>query len=386
MIDGLLLPDDAYLSLTVARSIGRGLGPLYGSSYTNGFQPLWVFLMAPLYAWHPSDLDGNVHAALVALAACDAFLAAIVCALVWRWTRNPFASLVVAAAWAVNPYSVRTSLCGLEASLSAALAAFVLLLLDRERIARAPDRRRLLVLGIAIGFAILARIDNGILALTVAVFLVPWRTKPWSRALRDGLARIFSVAAPATAVTLPWLIYSSLYTGELYRSAVGRCRSARSRTVSSGRRESRRLSRIASPRCRELPLLRQRLSPRFDRRLLLVIILFARSDLMELGPALSRAAPALLWSAILFIVYPLHVLASWHFSRYQYPILVTLLLALGLLFDFVARRRFERLAAVLATTVVAGTLAFHATRHETSRLLLGPREVVQGYRAIGVWA
>ncbi|MEK7250053.1 MAG: hypothetical protein AAB209_06475, partial [Bacteroidota bacterium] len=46
-LDGLTIPDDAYLSLTIARNIAKGLGPLYGFEYTNGFQPLYVFLMVP---------------------------------------------------------------------------------------------------------------------------------------------------------------------------------------------------------------------------------------------------------------------------------------------------------------------------------------------------
>jgi len=41
-IDGLTIPDDTYLSLTVARNLAAGKGPLYGEGFTNGFQPLWV--------------------------------------------------------------------------------------------------------------------------------------------------------------------------------------------------------------------------------------------------------------------------------------------------------------------------------------------------------
>ncbi len=48
-LDGLVIPDDAYLSLTTARNIARGLGPLYSLEHTNGFQPLYVFLMVPRF-------------------------------------------------------------------------------------------------------------------------------------------------------------------------------------------------------------------------------------------------------------------------------------------------------------------------------------------------
>lgn len=386
-IDGLTLPDDAYLSLTIARNVGRGLGPLYGTSYTNGFQPLWIVLTAPLYAWRPLDLEGNVHAALVLLAGCDTLLAALVCLLVWRWTRNPLAAAVVAAAWAVNPYSVRTSLCGLEASLSAALAALVLLLLDRERDAREPNRRRLFVLGIALGFAILARIDNGFLALTVALFLVPRHARPLSRALRSGLARILPVAAAAAAVTVPWLVYSYRYTGDLYpiSGRAVRLVALGDRVVKGGSLEGFRWTLLGEAWTwffQDNGLLLDLVAG-----LLLVVILFLRTDLTSLGPVLNRAAPALLWGALLFFVYPLHVLAHWFFPRYQYPILIPLLLVLGLLYGFIASRpRLERFATPLAASLVVGSLAFHASRHETATLLFAKRENVAGYRAIGLWA
>src|SRR5262249_47846545 len=69
-IDGLTVPDDAYLSLSLARAIGRGEGPRYGLGYTNGFQPLYVFLMAPVYALLPREPERPVHVALGLLALC----------------------------------------------------------------------------------------------------------------------------------------------------------------------------------------------------------------------------------------------------------------------------------------------------------------------------
>src|SRR5215211_8394940 len=44
------LLDDGYYVLTIARRIGLGQGVTYdGTSLSNGFQPLWVFLCAPLF-------------------------------------------------------------------------------------------------------------------------------------------------------------------------------------------------------------------------------------------------------------------------------------------------------------------------------------------------
>src|SRR5512138_3415968 len=70
-VDNLTLPDDAYLSLTIARNLARGLGPLYGTAYTNGYQPLYVFVMAPVYLVWPTEPFVPVKIALFVLTLFD---------------------------------------------------------------------------------------------------------------------------------------------------------------------------------------------------------------------------------------------------------------------------------------------------------------------------
>src|SRR5215468_3784267 len=89
-IDGLTVPDDAYLSLSLARAIGRGEGPRYGLGYTNGFQPLYVFLMAPDYALLPREPERPVHVALGLLALCDVLTLAVLLALAGSWSGSPW--------------------------------------------------------------------------------------------------------------------------------------------------------------------------------------------------------------------------------------------------------------------------------------------------------
>src|SRR4030067_2176688 len=88
-LDGLTLPDDTYLCLTLARNIANGLGPLYGTDYTNGFQPLYVFLTAPLYWLFPNDLVTPVHAALILLIIFDTATLYLIYRLVRRESLSP---------------------------------------------------------------------------------------------------------------------------------------------------------------------------------------------------------------------------------------------------------------------------------------------------------
>lgn len=70
-IDSMFIPDDSYLSLTIAKNIANGLGPIYGNDYTNGFQPLYVFVMVPVYMIFNSDLITPIKASLVILIIFD---------------------------------------------------------------------------------------------------------------------------------------------------------------------------------------------------------------------------------------------------------------------------------------------------------------------------
>src|SRR5689334_19633801 len=70
-LDGLTIPDDAYLSLTIARNFARGLGPWFETGFTSGFQPLYVFLVTPLFWVFPHDPYAPVRGALLLLVACD---------------------------------------------------------------------------------------------------------------------------------------------------------------------------------------------------------------------------------------------------------------------------------------------------------------------------
>ncbi len=50
------LTEDGYYSLSVARNLAMGKGlTIDGTQWTNGFQPLWVFLTAPIYLLYGAD-------------------------------------------------------------------------------------------------------------------------------------------------------------------------------------------------------------------------------------------------------------------------------------------------------------------------------------------
>ncbi|MFH1841774.1 MAG: hypothetical protein ABIF77_01070 [bacterium] len=52
-----LIADDAYYYFTIARNLAEGLGPTFdGLASSNGFHPLWQFLLVPLFRFGGDDL------------------------------------------------------------------------------------------------------------------------------------------------------------------------------------------------------------------------------------------------------------------------------------------------------------------------------------------
>jgi hypothetical protein len=384
ILDGLTIPDDTYLSLTIARNLARGLGPLYGTAYTNGFQPLWVFLLAPLYALIPDDPDLVLRIALVLLALFETATIGMVCGFVRRRGRSNLAAILVAACWAFNPYFVRISLGGLETSLSALAACATLVLLDRVRSADRDRAFALAGLGVLLGIAFLARVDAVFLIPSVALFLVPPLGS--STGVRRLMCRWGMVGSSAAAVVAPWLLYSYSYTGDLYPVS-GRA----VRLIAIGNRGVGPDGMWAFRRFLVDTAFRVFLQSHAWVLVVLGVLLMlvlARGirRIRDLATSLESFAPGFLYGILLFFAYPFHILSFWFFERYYFPLAILLLLAVGLVASFLFRLpNVQRAGPALAAVLVAATIAFHLSRHETWRLLFSRDETTQGYRNIGLW-
>ena len=218
-LDGLIIPDDAYYSLTIARNIAEGLGPYYFIDYTNGFQPLYVFLAAPLFKLFAGNYIMPVYGSLFMLVIFDLLSLYLLFKLTSSFARTKFAAFFVGVFWIFNPYIIRITLNGMETIISMFFILLSLYYFNRHFQNNADDEPSInisFLFGAILGFSILARIDNIFLAFfIITVYLFSrYRT-------RIGLPRIIKTAAVILSglsmAILPWLIYSYYYTGDFYQ-------------------------------------------------------------------------------------------------------------------------------------------------------------------------
>jgi hypothetical protein len=204
--------EDGWYALTIARNVARGLGiTIDGTTWTNGFQPLFTFLEAACYALAGGDdtLGLRLFFGLAALVhGAGALLVASLARDAWDGARDERLTaaalafvLYLAAIKAYNDFYT-----GLETGLQMALYAAVWRLYTREWRELAGDR---VAMGVLLGALVLARIDA---AVFVAVFCLG---ELWHGRYVFGRAilRCLVVGGTAVAVSAPWWLYNWIAFG-----------------------------------------------------------------------------------------------------------------------------------------------------------------------------
>ncbi len=210
------LYDDSFYAFQIARNIAHGEGATFdGIHATNGFQPLYVGVLVPLYWISGDNPTLPIHLALIISALLTVATAFVLYRLVAR-RASETAALIVAGAWSFSPIVIRQAANGLETALSLfACALAVDFYLARVRWVGSPSRRTFLALGALLGFAILARVDLGFLALAMCLdYLLVVRAR--MRAENVALAwrgNVATAVAAGVLVCLPWAVYGIASVG-----------------------------------------------------------------------------------------------------------------------------------------------------------------------------
>lgn len=197
-----LIADDAYYYFTIARHLALGDGPTFdGIAVTNGFQPLWQFLLVPLFQlpplWAPVRATGLLE---IGLDVASAFV-------LRRWASELFGprrATLAAATWLLLPGPFLLGLRGMEASLAALFVLLALWLSSRAKATRPWQ------LGLLLGLAGLARVDH-LLALGSSLALLELVDR--QRPKRARWTRLSILAATSGLVVAPWFLWCRLRFG-----------------------------------------------------------------------------------------------------------------------------------------------------------------------------
>lgn len=309
-IDRLFMPDDAYYTLAIARSIARGHGPTVdGVHLTNGFQPLVAFLLVPF---------ATVRAALVIGALADGVTTWCLARLAQRLApagQPEIAAIAAASVWALSPSAIATSMNGLETSLAIACLAGALLAFEA----------RSAWVGVVLGLCLLARVDSVFFVGAMGIAMLR----------RDGARRTAAQAGFAAIVVAPWWLYELARFGTVVPESGSAVREQAMMYRDAGMVVRDQIAwatgAVFGPPLVDVTPLRQFLggtASGVGMALGLVLVAGALYLLWKRPPA--ALAVLTVHALCIFLFYALIVPATWFFRRYLVPVhlLVALLVAI----------------------------------------------------------
>jgi hypothetical protein len=201
--------DDTYYYLVVARHVAAGDGFTFdGLHPTNGYQPLWLFLLAPLFVVLPGEFPP-----LRGLILLQAVILAVAALLLWRLVRRRWPPAVAAAfpLLLVGLPGARLLWLGMESALFLLLLAITWGAWQRLDTGRDPGSLSEYCVrplewwwfGLCCAGLWTARLEGGIVLLTALVLLAP-RLRSMARPLRPLLA----ICLPSAVLAVAYVVWN----------------------------------------------------------------------------------------------------------------------------------------------------------------------------------
>ena len=200
--------DDAFYYAQIARNIVSGRGVSFdGLHETNGFHPLWLLLLLPIYGVFSGD-----WMPLRAILGLQAILAAVASAwlyrLLRRWSGRGMAILGVLL-YQMLTFLLEISFSGMETGLQGLLIIY--LLYKWSEIEKNLDKNAWL-LGFLLGLIVLARLDGIAVAFIVGLYAL-WRLREVT--LGQKLRFSVKVGTAFGVVTGPYFVWNLVRFGHL---------------------------------------------------------------------------------------------------------------------------------------------------------------------------
>ena len=198
------MADDAFYGLSIAKNIAHGLGSTFdGVTRTNGFPPLAMVILVPIYLLFGQSLAVPVQASLISMSIFDLMTGYLIYRILMR-VSDWRGAIIGSAFWLLNPCFMLVTLTGSEAGYCVFIDALCIQLFVRVLSGGAPRTGSLVALGVGAGLAILGRSDAIFLALAVAIAMAADGRMPFPR----RLANLAIFACLIAATISPWVVWN----------------------------------------------------------------------------------------------------------------------------------------------------------------------------------
>ncbi|MBT3202365.1 MAG: hypothetical protein HN350_20890 [Phycisphaerales bacterium] len=207
-----VVPDDVGYFFEIGRNLAEtGRSTFDGLYQTNGYQPLWGWIVTGMHALGQSSPETMLRAGLVLQLAMVAGAGVLVVAALRRLFR-PMTCLAVSVLLTV--LTLIPAVNGMESSLLILMLAVLLWAAGRLAVVQGATRWGSLVFGVLLGLVMLARLDMVFLGMfTCGLLFLRAVCDKHNRSVWWG--RFLLVSLGATVVVAPYLVYNHVVFGRI---------------------------------------------------------------------------------------------------------------------------------------------------------------------------
>ena len=328
------IPDDSFLSLKISKNIAEGKGPLYSNSYTNGFQPLFVFIMVPAYWLYPNDLIIPLKIALIVSAIFDTLSLLLILKIILNFTRSKKVLIFASLTWILNSFIISTTMNGLETIMSTFFILSIIYYLIKYSILETDNNNllKMFVFGILSGIATFARIDSAILSFIIYLY-ISFNLIAKKKSYLNFFKITLVILAGFLIAYSPWMIYSYIYTGLIYPISGKAVRFQSTYHISNLMTNTVYYSGILKTSVKIIVRNNLALCASLFISLIMIIIKGKFKELLHSFLKFKEIILLILFAITLLTAYSFYLPATWFFPRYYFPFTPIFVLLFAFIFS-----------------------------------------------------
>lgn len=208
------IPDDSFYYFQPASMMAKGYVPSFdGQNPGNGFHPLWMFSITPIFALKNVNVDLPIHLALALAGAFYVLSAFNIYRILKELGVNGVVSAYGAGTFLLWPSGITTAVDGEVTPISVFVLSFLILNFIKLMKTEEPTAKEFVGLGLIGALAVMARNDNVFFLLLLSGYYL-LRIKP-----RRKFKTAAALLAPTAAITAVWLIWNYSMSGSALPSS-----------------------------------------------------------------------------------------------------------------------------------------------------------------------
>ncbi len=202
-----IVPDDTFYYFKTAENLANGRGVTFdGINPTNGFQPLWLFLLVPVHLIVKTSPESMTRLVLLSQAVALAAL----CGLVYHVIAKTLSRSAALLGGSLLLLWGAPSVCqGMESAVLVVTLGVLFYYGWKRRVFEESHPSSHFVFGLILGLVMLSRLDYVAIALAIGAYGVLWIAQGRAE-WRSRLVSLGLVIAGSVIVVLPYILYNQI--------------------------------------------------------------------------------------------------------------------------------------------------------------------------------